>query len=70
MRVKIIAGNLLAVLVLGVVSYLVVGGDLRGQRSSELRSQISRDQQLLDRSLRYAALEFVADDRVLYVRQV
>jgi len=61
MRLKIIAGNLVAVLLLGFVSYTVVGADLRGGVTSKLLAQIGNDQVLLDRSLRLTALEFVDD---------
>jgi hypothetical protein len=59
MRLKIIAGNLVAVLLLGFISYSVVGADLRGGVTSKLLAQIGNDQVLLDRSLRLTALEFV-----------
>lgn len=59
MRLKIIAGNLVAVLLLGLVSYSVVGSDLRKSVTNKLLAQIGNDQVLLDRSLRLTALEFV-----------
>lgn len=59
MRLKIIAGNLVAVLLLGLVSYAVVGSDLRQDVSSRVMAQIGNDRALLDRSLRLTALEFV-----------
>lgn len=59
MRLKIIAGNLVAVLLLGLVSYSVVGADLRKDVASKLVAQIGNDQVLLDRSLRLTAFEFV-----------
>jgi hypothetical protein len=61
MRLKIIAGNLVAVLLLGLVSYLVVGSDLRQDVTKKISAQIGNDQVLLDRSLRLTALEFVDD---------
>src|ERR1700712_1457456 len=61
MRLKIIAGNLVAVLLLGLVSYSVVGSDLRHDVMGKLLAQIGNDQVLLDRSLRLPALEFVDD---------
>jgi hypothetical protein len=61
MRLKIIAGNLVAVLLLGLVSYTVVGSDLRQDVTSKLLAQIGNDQVLLDRSLRLTALEFEED---------
>jgi len=60
MRLKIIAGNLVAVLLLGLVSYFLVGSDLEQQLSNRVRTQIVNDQALLDRSLRLLALEFVS----------
>jgi hypothetical protein len=59
MRLKIIAGNLVAVLLLGFVSYVVVGGDLKQELSTKVLAQIGNDQVLLDRSLRLSGLEFV-----------
>lgn len=59
MRLKIIAGNLVAVLLLGLVSYAVVSGDLKQQLSGKVLAQIGNDQALLDRSLRLSGLEFV-----------
>jgi hypothetical protein len=58
MRLKIIAGNLVAVLLLGLVSYAVVGSDLRQEVSARLLAQIGNDQVLLDRSLQLSAVEF------------
>ena len=60
MRLKIIAGNLVAVLLLGLVSYAIVGSDLRHELSSKVLAQIGNDQVLIDRSLRLTALEFVS----------
>ena len=59
MRLKIIAGNLVAVLLLGLVSYAVVGSDLRHDVTNKLSAQIGNDRVLLDRSLRLTAREFV-----------
>jgi hypothetical protein len=59
MRLKIIAGNLVAVLLLGLVSYVVVGQDLRTHLGKEVEGQLGNDQALLERSLRLTALEFV-----------
>ena len=60
MRLKIIAGNLVAVLLLGLVSYFVVRSDLELQLSNRVSGQIGNDQALLDRSLRILALDFVS----------
>ncbi len=59
MRLKIIAGNLVAVLLLGLVSYAVVGGDLKRELAAKVLAQIGNDQELLDRSLRLSGMEFV-----------
>ena len=59
MRLKIIAGNLVAVLLLGLVSYAVVGGDLKRELAAKVLAQIGNDQVLLDRSLRLSGIEFV-----------
>ncbi len=60
MRLKIIAGNLVAVLLLGLVSYFVVRSDLEQRLSNRVSAQIGNDQALLDRSLRLLALDFVS----------
>jgi hypothetical protein len=59
MRLKIIAGNLVAVLLLGLVSYVVVGSDLRTHLAKEVQAQIGNDQAAVERSLRLTALELV-----------
>jgi len=71
MRLKIIAGNLVAVLLLGVIAFVVVRTSLKTRVSQEIESQISNDQLLLDRSWRLSALEFVnrVDERAT-IRQV
>jgi hypothetical protein len=58
MRLKIVAGNLAVVVLLGLVAYAAVSGQLRAQRSNELEAAIDNDRQLFDRSLRLSALEF------------
>jgi hypothetical protein len=58
MRQKIVAGNLAVVVLLGLISYLTVSGQLRSQRSRELEAQLDNDRWLFDRSLRLSALEF------------
>ena len=58
MRLKIVAGNLAVVVLLGLVAYFTVSGQLRTQRTSELESAIDNDRLLLDRSYRLSALEF------------
>ena len=58
MRLKIVAGNLAVVVLLGLVAYLTVSGQLRAQRTNELESAIDNDRLLFDRSFRLSALEF------------
>jgi hypothetical protein len=60
MRLKIIAGNLVAVLLLGLVSYVIVGSDLKQDLSARALKQITNDQVLVDRSLRLNAADLVA----------
>ncbi len=58
MRLKIIAGNLAAVLVVGVVSYFVVSSQLRATLLNDVDSHISSDYRLFERSWRLSGLEF------------
>jgi hypothetical protein len=58
MRLKIVAGNLAVVVLLGLVAYFTVSGQLRSQRQNELESTIDNDRLLFDRSYRLSALEF------------
>jgi hypothetical protein len=58
MRLKIVAGNLAVVVLLGLIAYVTVSGQLRTQRTNELESAIDNDRQLFDRSVRLSALEF------------
>lgn len=60
MRLKIVAGNLAVVVLLGLISYVTVSGQLRTQRTNELESAIDNDRQLFDRSIRLSSLEFEA----------
>ncbi len=59
MRTKIIAGNLIAVLVVGVVSYLVVSSQLKATFLADVDGAISSDSRLFERSWRLSGLEFV-----------
>jgi hypothetical protein len=59
MRLKIIAGNLAVVLLLGIGAYLTVSGQLRGDLESRLENKITTDRVLFERSFRLSALEFV-----------
>ncbi|HEY8431274.1 MAG TPA: MXAN_5187 C-terminal domain-containing protein [Sandaracinaceae bacterium] len=59
MRTKIIAGNLVAVLVVGLISYLVVSEQLKAAFVAEVDSHITTDQRLFERTWRLSGLEFV-----------
>ncbi|MBK8168894.1 MAG: hypothetical protein IPK60_00960 [Sandaracinaceae bacterium] len=59
MRLKIIAGNLIAVLLLGLVSFAVVRSQLTTKLTADVDAKINTDRQLLDRSWRLSNLEFV-----------
>jgi hypothetical protein len=59
MRLKIIAGNLIVVLVVGLVSYFYVKSNLEAQLEAELHSRIAKDQTLFDRSFRLSGIEFL-----------
>ncbi len=58
MRLKIIAGNLAVVILLGVAAYLVVGSQLRGELLRRIDGQMANDRELFERSFRLSALEF------------
>jgi hypothetical protein len=60
MRLKVIAGNLAVVVLLGLAAYLFVGGQLRDALLAGVDGRISSDRQLFERSLRLSALEFQA----------
>jgi hypothetical protein len=60
MRLKVIAGNLAVVVLLGLAAYLFVGGQLRDALLASVDSRITSDRQLFERSLRLSALEFQA----------
>ncbi len=59
MRLKIIAGNLGVVVLLGLVAYFTVTSQLRTQLSNELEADIDNQRVLFDRSFRLSALEFL-----------
>ncbi len=59
MRLKIIAGNLAVVVLIGLVSYFTVASQLRKQLSNELEAGLDNERVLFDRSFRLSALEFV-----------
>lgn len=59
MRTKIIAGNLGAVLLVGLVSYFVVKAQLEQALVEDLLVEVGRDHRLFERSWRLTGLEFV-----------
>ncbi|WP_157069230.1 MXAN_5187 C-terminal domain-containing protein [Sandaracinus amylolyticus] len=65
MRTKIIAGNLAAVLVVGLVSYAMVKASLEAELVGEVDTRIVSDYRLLDRSFRLSARELseLADEQ-------
>tara|TARA_B100001750_G_scaffold85686_2_gene67629 strand:+ start:172 stop:1614 length:1443 start_codon:yes stop_codon:yes gene_type:complete len=63
MRLKIIAGNLIAVLLVGLGSYFYVKGGLERGLGEQVDGQIDQDLQLLRRSWRLSALEFMEQVR-------
>lgn len=60
MRLKLIAGNLVVVLLVGLASYLVVRDELRDELTGELHQSIGHDSELLSRSWRLAGMELAA----------
>ena len=56
MRLKVIAGNLAVVVLLGLFAYVFVGGQLRTKLLAGIDGRITSDRQLFDRSLRLSAL--------------
>jgi hypothetical protein len=59
MRLKIIAGNLAVVVLLGLVAFFTVSSQLRSRLTEELEAGLDNDRLLLERSFRLSALEFV-----------
>jgi hypothetical protein len=59
MRLKIIAGNLAVVILLGLSAYLFVSGRLTSDVLSRLEGKIGSDRELFERSFRLSALEFL-----------
>lgn len=58
MRLKIIAGNLAVVILLGVASYVMISGQLRSELGGRLDSGLSNQKTLLERSYKLSAEEF------------
>lgn len=65
MRLKIISGDLMAVLVLGVLSYALTRRDVEGELEGRLHASAPRNAALFERSFRLSSLDFLAqiDDR-------
>ncbi len=59
MRLKIIAGNLAVVVLLGLFSYFMVRGDLRAALAAEVDAGIANDQVLFDRSFQLSGYDLV-----------
>ncbi len=60
MRLKIIAGNLVAVLLLGLISFFVVRSQITTGLESQVDSTISNDAQALVRAWRLSGIEFTS----------
>ncbi|HKU39432.1 MAG TPA: MXAN_5187 C-terminal domain-containing protein [Polyangiales bacterium] len=58
MRLKIVAGNLAVVVLLGLVAYFTVSNQVRNLLSNQLDSDIDNSRVLFDRSFRLSTLEF------------
>lgn len=59
MRLKIIAGNLVAVLLLGLLAYGIVHSQLQSRLGADIDGRIGSDRVLVDRSWRYYDAELV-----------
>ncbi|MBN1655532.1 MAG: hypothetical protein JXA30_17325 [Deltaproteobacteria bacterium] len=59
MRLKIIAGNLAVVVLLGLIAYITVRNGLRSELAQKIDSSLENEQVLLDRSFQLAALTFM-----------
>jgi HAMP domain-containing protein len=59
MRLKIISGNMVIVLLVGLLSYLVVRSEIVQGLTQGVDSRIINDQELFDRSWRLSAIEFL-----------
>lgn len=68
MRTKMIAGNLVAVLVVGLVSYFVVSSQLQASLLSEVDERIAQDHALFDQTWRLWGLE-LADQAAEQARE-
>jgi hypothetical protein len=61
MRLKIIAGNLAVVVLLGLIAFFTVRNGLRSELLEQIDSTIGNEQVLLDRSFQLAALTFMTN---------
>lgn len=59
MRLKIIAGNLIVLLLVGIGSYLYLKGELEDGLGSTFDRDVGNDRELFERSWRLSAVEFV-----------
>ena len=59
MRLKIIAGNLLAIVLVGLVGFFIVRTQIQTGLAADIDAAIGNDRQLFDRSWRLSGLEFV-----------
>ncbi len=60
MRLKLIVGNLVAVLVVGLASYFLVRPSIYSTLRSQVDSRITSDLQILERSVRLSGLELLS----------
>mgnify|MGYP000914645628 CR=1 FL=1 len=67
MRLKIIAGNLVTLLVVGIVGFFLVKSQLTQGLAAQVDSEVTADQGQVNRLLRLSALEFVeqVEDRAI-----
>lgn len=61
MRLKIIAGNLAVVVLLGLIAYITVSNGIRSELVKKIDSNIGNEQTLLDRSFQLATLNFMTN---------
>lgn len=61
MRLKIIAGNLIIVLVVGVVAFFLVRGAVANTLGRQVAAEVSQDAVVFDRLWRQSAFEFISN---------
>lgn len=59
MRLKIVAGNLAVVVLLGLAAYVIVSQQLKDSIVSELNTRVGNDRAVFERSYRLSAYEFL-----------